>query len=101
MFMRKTLSLALAAAAFGAIPTIASAQVANGGFEAPVISNPCCNTVPPDALPGWTVNAGDVNVVNGPYAGAASPGPNLAYELNQYLDLVGQSGSGSISQPIA
>lgn len=99
--MRETLGLALAAAAFSAIPTIASAQVVNGGFEAPVISNPCCNTVPPDALPGWTVDTGDINVVNGTYAGPASPGPNLAYEGLQYLDLVGQSGSGSISQSIA
>lgn len=98
--MRKTLGLALAAAAFSAIPTIASAQVTNGGFEDPDVSGePCCNTVPPASLPGWTVT-GDINVVNGTYS-SLPPGTNLAYEGTQYLDLVGQSAQGSITQSIA
>jgi Protein of unknown function (DUF642)/PEP-CTERM motif len=101
--MRKTLMLAVAAAAFSAIPTVASAQlVQNGGFELPVLpgAEPCCNTVPPDALPGWTVDAGNVNVVKGTY-NFVPPGPNLAKEGNQYLDLVGQGGVGAISQNLA
>jgi hypothetical protein len=99
--MRHSLQLAAAATLLWAIPTAASASVNlvnNGSFEQPVISDPCCNTVPPDSLPGWTVNSGDINVVNGTYAGASSPGPNLAYEGAQYLDLVGQSSTGDISQ---
>jgi hypothetical protein len=98
--MRKTLSLALAASAFFAVPTIASAQVANGSFETPdVSSEPCCNTVPPGTLPGWNVT-GDINVVNGTYS-SLPPGTNLAQDGTQYLDLVGQSSQGSISQTIA
>ena len=96
--MRKTFMLALAGAALSLTPAVASAQiVSNGGFELPVISDPCCNTVPPDSLPGWTVLAGSVNVVNGTYGGNG----NLAYEADQYLDLVGQSAVGAISQDIA
>ena len=98
--MRHSLQLAIAAAALCAIPTAASASVNlvnNGSFEAPVISDPCCNTVPPDLLPGWTVNSGSVNVVNGTY-NTTSSHPNLAYEGNQYLDLVGQDTTGDISQ---
>ena len=99
--MRKTLMLALASASLSAIPTVASAQlVSNGGFEAPDVSGePCCNTVPPATLPGWTVS-GDINVVNGTYS-SLPPGTNLAKEGTQYLDLVGQSAQGSISQTIA
>lgn len=94
--MRKLLFAAFACAA---IPTAASAAelIVNGGFEDPTIVNPCCNTVPPDSLPGWTVNFGNVNVVNGTFASSPS-GTNLAFEGNQYLDLVGQGGIGSISQ---
>jgi hypothetical protein len=89
----------LAAAALSFIPAAASAQlVTNGGFEDPTISGPCCSTVPPDALPGWTATP-NVNVVNGTFSSAG--GVNLAYEGNQYLDLVGQGGTGSISQDIS
>ncbi len=80
------------------IASSASAQVVNGGFEAPVISNPCCSTVPPSALPGWTIGSGNVNVVNGTFGSSAG---NLAYEGSQYLDLVGEGGVGSISQSFA
>jgi hypothetical protein len=88
----------LAAAAISFIPAAASAQiVTNGGFEDPTISGPCCSTVPPDSLTGWTATP-NVNVVNGTFSSAG--GVNLAYEGNQYLDLVGQGGTGSISQDI-
>lgn len=88
----------LAAVAIGLISTTASAQiVTNGGFEAPVITDPCCNTVPPDSLPGWIATP-NVNVVNGTFDSTAG---NLAYQGNQYLDLVGQGGSGSISQTLS
>ena len=87
----------LTALSIGLIPAAASAQlVVNGGFEAPVITDPCCNTAPPDALPGWTVTP-NVNVVNGTFD---STNGNLAYQGNQYLDLVGQGGTGSISQAL-
>jgi hypothetical protein len=87
----------LAAAAIGLVPSVASAQlVTNGGFEDPTISDPCCNTVPPDSLPGWTATP-NVNVVNGTFGSTAG---NLAHEDSQYLDLVGQGGTGSISQDI-
>ena len=86
------------AAAVSLVPAAASAQlVQNGGFEDPVISDPCCNTVPPDSLPFWVATP-NVNVVNGTFNNSGSPGPNLAYEGNQYLDLVGQGGTGSITQ---
>ena len=93
------LRYALTAAALGLIPATAlSAQaVTNGGFENPVVAPPCCNTVPPDSLPGWTVSTGNTNVVLGTYG---STNGNLAYEGNQYLDLVGQGGIGSIYQDL-
>lgn len=92
---------AFIAVAIGIVPAAASAQlVTNGGFESPVISNTCCNTAPPDPLPGWTVTTGNVNVVNGMFNGTSSPGPNLAYQGAQYLDLVGQGGTGGISQAL-
>ena len=82
----------LAAAAVSLISSAGSAQVVNGGFEAPVITDPCCNTAPPASnLPGWTVTP-DVNVVNGTFMSTAPGGANLAFEGSQYLDLVGQSG---------
>lgn len=90
------LLLAAAAAAFVSTSASATELITNGGFEDPVISHPCCNTVPPDSLPGWSVTP-NINVVNGTF-GASPPGTNLAYEGNQYLDLVGQGGAGSISQ---
>lgn len=90
--------LLLAAFACAAIPATASAAelIVNGGFEDPIVSDPCCNTVPPASIPGWTVGLGNVNVVNGTFG--SSPFANLAFEGNQYLDLVGQGGVGSISQ---
>ena len=92
------LKLMLLAGAVALIPAASSAQVVNGGFEAPNVANPCCNTVPPASLPGWTVNTGNVNVVNGTFSSVAG---NLAFEGNQYLDLVGQGGVGSISQIVS
>lgn len=88
----------LAAAAIGLIPTSAySAElVTNGGFEQPVVSPPCCNTVPPDSLNGWTATP-NVNVVLGTFS---STNGNLAFEGDQYLDLVGQGGTGSIYQDL-
>lgn len=87
-------------AALALAPASASAAelVSNGGFENPTVSNSCCSTVPPEALPGWTVNSGNINVVNGTFS---STNGNLAHEGSQYLDLVGQGGVGSISQTIA
>jgi hypothetical protein len=85
----------LVAAVVGGISTTANAQiVTNGGFEAPVVVDPCCNTSPPAVIPGWTATP-NVNVVNGTFS---STNGNLAFEGNQYLDLVGQGGTGSISQ---
>jgi hypothetical protein len=88
----------LAAGALGLVPTTAlSAQVVtNGGFETPTVSPPCCSTVPPDSLDGWTATP-NVNVVLGTFD---STNGNLAYEGNQYLDLVGQGGTGSIYQDL-
>lgn len=87
----------LAASAIILVSSAASAQlVTNGGFEQPKISDPCCNTVPPDSLPGWIATP-NVNVVNGTFD---STNGNLAFEGTQYLDLVGQGGTGSISQTI-
>lgn len=83
-----------ALAAF-ALPASAAQLIVNGGFEAPLAPPPCCTTTPPTPIPGWTVTTGDVNVVTGTFA---STNGNLAYEANQYLDLVGQSGSGSMFQ---
>ena len=93
----------LPALAIGLLSTAASAQVTNGGFEDPVVSGPCCSTVPPDSLTGWTATP-NVNVVLGSFNNTPSPAvPGLAYEGNQYVDLVGQSGDagyvgGSIEQ---
>lgn len=88
----------LTAALTGSISTAANASlVVNGSFETPVIAGSCCNTVPPDELPGWTATP-NVNVVTGSFA---STNGNLAYQGTQYLDLVGQGGMGSISQNLA
>lgn len=76
----------------------AAELVENGGFEDPSVGNPCCTTTPPDPLPGWTATP-NVNVVNGTFSSSPS-GTNLAREGSQYLDLVGQGGTGSISQSI-
>ena len=88
----------LAATAISFMPTTAFAAnlVTNGGFETPTVSPPCCSTVPPDSLDGWTATP-NVNVVLGTYS---STNGNLAAEGNQYLDLVGQGGTGSIFQDL-
>ena len=78
-------------------PSAASAAelVKNGGFENPGITNPCCTTVPTATLADWTVETGNVNVVNGTFS---STNGNLANEGKQYLDLIGEGGVGSLSQ---
>ena len=88
----------LAAAAISVIPSTAFAAelVSNGGFETPIVSSTCCSTVPPDSLDGWTATP-NVNVVVGTFM---STGGNLAAEGNQYVDLVGQGGTGSIFQDL-
>lgn len=89
----------VAASAIALVPGTASAAnlVVNGGFEAPEVSDSCCITAPPETIPGWTVRNNNVNVVNGTFGSAAG---NLAYEGNQYLDLVGEGISGAISQTL-
>ena len=90
---------ALATCALAAAPASAAINlVQNGGFEAPVVTDPCCITSPPTPIPGWDADP-DVNVVNGTFSSSPA-GTNLAYEGNQYLDLVGQAGHGSITQLI-
>jgi len=97
--MKRTGPAALAASALAlcSTPGWAAESIINGGFEMPVVNSTCCNTVPPDSLLGWTATP-NVNVVVGTYA---STNGNLAAEGNQYLDLVGQGGTGSISQTFA
>jgi len=87
----------LMVSAIAFIPASASAAelIVNGGFEDPTVVSPCCSTVPTDSLPGWSVPTGNVNVVNGTFSSGAG---NLAFQGNQYLDLVGQGGVGSLSQ---
>ena len=89
--------LLLTAAAVAFVSTSASATelITNGGFEDPTISHPCCNTAPPGSVTGWTVTAGSVNVVN---VTVGSAGGNIADEGDQYIDLIGESGAGSLSQ---
>ncbi len=90
---------AVAAAAMVSTPAMAATNiVTNGGFEQPGVTGTCCTTSPSDPLPGWTVGSGNVNVVLGTFG---STNGNLAYEATQYLDLIGQGGSGSISQSLA
>lgn len=85
--------------ALAACSTMSSATelLTNGGFEQPAVSGTCCTTSPTDPLPGWLVTP-DINVVIGTFQSSAG---NLAKEGNQYLDLVGQSGTGGISQSFA
>ena len=75
----------------------AAESLINGGFEAPVVSGPCCITSPPTPIPGWTATP-NVNVVIGTFSSTAG---NLAKEGNQYLDLIGEGMTGSISQAFA
>lgn len=89
---------AMALAAIGFSGSAQAQIVTNGGFEQPKVSDTCCNTAPPATVPGWDVNSGNVNVVNGTFD---STNGNLAAEGSQYLDLVGQGGVGSISQTLA
>lgn len=91
------ISLALGVAAMAAPQLSAAELLTNGGFEAPVVPGSCCLTAPPTAIPGW-VPTPNVNVVNGTFASSAG---NLAKEGNQYLDLVGEGTTGSISQTFA
>lgn len=83
------------------VPVSASAAtnlIDNGGFETDVVLNPCCTTVPPGPLTDWTATP-NVNLVNGTFG--SNPFQNLAYQGVQYLDLVGEGGTGSISQTFA
>ena len=91
----------VAATAVLMVPTTASAAelLTNGGFEAPPVSNPCCDTYSTTGIPGWTATP-NVNVVNGTFSSSPYP-TNLAFEGHQYLDLVGEGGTGSISQSFA
>ena len=88
----------LAATAALTISSNASAQLVNGGFEAPVVTDSCCITAPPSVIPGWTPSGGNVNVVNGTFGSTSG---NLAFQGTQYLDLVGEGTTGSISQTFA
>ncbi len=92
-----TVKAIVGALTLSASATSAQASVLiNGGFEQPPIADSCCNTVSaPGTIPGWQVVSGDVNVVNGTFG---SGGPNLAAQGRQYLDLIGESGAGSIRQ---
>ena len=94
--MRGPVKMLLFAGVVGLAPTplYAAESLTNGGFEAPVVSGPCCVTSPPTAIPGWTATP-NVNVVNGTFSSSAG---NLAKQGSQYLDLVGEGGTGSISQ---
>lgn len=85
------------AAAIAPGQVMAAESLINGGFEAPIVAGPCCVTSPPTAIPGWTPTP-NVNVVAGTFSSSAG---NLAKEGNQYLDLVGEGGQGSISQSFA
>lgn len=95
--MRRLLFTATAIA-FVSSSASASELITNGGFEQPTIGGSCCNTAPPGVVPGWNVGTGSVNVVIGTFGSA---GGNLAYEGSQYLDLIGESGAGSLSQTFA
>lgn len=75
-----------------------SATLINGSFEEPLVAGPCCTTTPGDPLPGWTVDNGDVNVVTGTFGSTAG---NLAFDGKQYLDLIGQTSTGGLSQTFA
>lgn len=90
--------LAVGALALTPITALSAQVVQNGGFENPAVSPPCCNTAPPAVIPNWTVGTGNTNVVIGTYG---STNGNLAAEGNQYLDLVGQGGTGSIYQDLS
>lgn len=97
MFHHYRAALFASALCFAPASLSAAESLTNGGFEAPVVGGPCCITSPPTAIPGWTATP-DVNVVAGTFSSSAG---NLAKEGNQYLDLVGQAGGGSISQTFA
>ena len=87
----------LLAGVLAIVPSTVSAAelIGNGSFENPGISNPCCTTVPTATLADWTVETGNVNIVNGTFGSASG---NLAYDGKQYLDLIGEGGVGSLSQ---
>lgn len=89
--------LAASVIAMTATPAFAQESIVNGGFESPTVSDPCCVTSPPVPIPGWTATP-NVNIVNGTFSSSSG---NLAGEGTQYLDLVGEGGTGSISQTFA
>ena len=63
--------------------------VTNGGFEAPVVSDNCCITVTAgNSFPGWSVTAGDINVVRGSFNSGTG---NRAFQGTQYVDLIGEA----------
>jgi len=106
--MKKFLALAVIAASMAGSSTAARAAVTllNSGFESPEIADgqPPANgpgyVVIPAGDPnfGWTVGGTSVDVVRNHF----SPQNDVeAYEGQQYLDLNGTPGPGSISQNFA
>jgi hypothetical protein len=87
------------------VPVIASAQVLNGDFETPLTvdaSGPgyyVVNTGDNVSIGGWTSGgrAGDVSVDVVSQAGFGAP----AYSGDQFIDLAGTPGPGSIFQDVA
>ena len=87
----------LLAGVLAIVPSTVSAAelIGNGSFENPGITDSCCTTVPNATLADWTIEKGNVNIVNGTFG---SNSGNLAYDGKQYLDLIGEGGAGSLSQ---
>ena len=94
--MKIQLMLIAAAAVLAPATASAATTIQNGGFELPIVGGSCCITSPPTSIPFWSATD-NVNVVNGTFASSPFP-TNLAYEGKQYLDLIGEGLTGSISQ---
>jgi len=95
------LRAAVATVALIAVPAAFAGTnlVANGGFEDPNIGATFFQDFS-SGLPGWMVTTNDVDIVND-CCTPSGAGNALAYEGNQYLDLVGFGSTGAIEQTIS
>jgi uncharacterized protein DUF642 len=81
-----------------------AAPLFNGGFEEPAVSDPGYLSLAPNGEPekfGWGVLADGVDVCRAGWTSGGYTVSGAAYEGQQYLDLVGNGTTGTITQLVS